>query len=112
MGKEGSGHCDGQKSTCHHHIGFSKLDIVESFNERMGRRGTSTDHSKIGSSESMAHGDVSSSNVKDHLRYEKRIEPWGSITFCIGHHFFLKSKQASNSTGKNYARPVWIDIVL
>ena len=59
----------------------------------------------------MAHRNLPSGNIKDHFRNEKRIEPWRSISFGIGHYFFLKSKQTAYSTGKDNTRSVWIDIV-
>src|SRR5688572_16864594 len=60
----------------------------------------------------MAHRNLASSNIKDHLGNKERIKPGSSIAFCKIHNFFLESYKATDATGKYYSYPVSIYILL
>src|SRR5436305_3595134 len=51
------------------------------------------------------------SNIKNHFRNEKGVEPWRAIAFCKIGHFFLESDQAANATGKYDSYPIKVCII-
>src|SRR6476620_3097656 len=87
-------------TTCYNNISLTHANQVKGFHHGVGRRSAGTNNGKIRSSETMPHGDMPCSNIKEHLGNEERIKAWRTIAFGKVGHFLLEGDQAPDTAGE------------
>src|SRR5690606_2552463 len=99
------------RSPCKNNIGFSQPDQVVGLHNTVGGRSTGTYHREVGTSETMAHGDMAGGDIQNHFWNKERVKPRSSVAQGKVGHLFGKGNQPSDTGSKYHSHPVFVNMI-